>query len=120
MMRPWVLFAVAMAVAAAPVLAAVDAPGTGAAQEEQERSGSIQSIDLKGTPPILKLSGSAGRTWTLALDLRRTAVTQNGKAAKLEQLRVGQAVTVTTEMQNGREFAKSIQVGEEKEKKSGA
>lgn len=119
MMRPWMVFSVAMLVGAVPALAAMDAPGNAANLREQERQGSIQAIDLKGTPPTLKLIGSNGRTWTLALDMKKTAVTRSGKTAKLEQLRVGQDVTVAMEMKDGREIAKAIQVGVEKEDKSG-
>lgn len=117
-----VLLAVAMWMAG-PVMAAVEAPSSGMGaeptkapeQDQKAAAGStetIMAIDLRANPPTLKVRGEGGQTRTLALDLRRTSVTHDGRSATLEHLKVGQPVSVTTSMEGGREMARSIRVGE--------
>lgn len=98
-----------MPVALAPVLAAVQEP-SGMQSRETEREGSISALDLKALPPTLKIMGAGGESWTLEVDRKETSVLQEGRAAKLDELRIGQQVKVKFVKRGGKELAKTIEV----------
>ena len=72
--------------------------------------GSIGSVDLKAQPPIVKVTSEQGKLVTLQVDPSATKVTQNGQAAKLEALKVGQQVEVESSEKNGKPVARAIAV----------
>ncbi|MBI3321693.1 MAG: hypothetical protein HYZ91_05440 [Candidatus Omnitrophica bacterium] len=73
-------------------------------------TGSITAIDLKSTPPTLKLAAADGNVLTITLDPKSTAVWQKSQEVTLDQLKVDQQVTVRYLLKDGREVAQSIRV----------
>ena len=72
--------------------------------------GSITALDLMSTPPSLKLIAADGKIWTLTLDPKATLVWQNGQVVKLDQLKIGEQVSVRYLPKDGKEVAQSIRV----------
>ncbi|MBI2093862.1 MAG: hypothetical protein HYT88_03985 [Candidatus Omnitrophica bacterium] len=72
--------------------------------------GSITTMDLKAQPPTLKLTDEKGKQITVTLDPKKTKVLQDGRSAKLEELKVGQRVEVDHSAENGKQIAQKINV----------
>ncbi|MBI3321377.1 MAG: hypothetical protein HYZ91_03815 [Candidatus Omnitrophica bacterium] len=72
--------------------------------------GSITALDLKAQPPTLRVTSEQGKLFTLQVDPGATRVTQEGKSANLEELKVGQKVEVEQASKDGQQIAKTIKV----------
>ncbi len=79
-------------------------PGPGVAvTEDRSTEGSITSLDLKASPPTIKVTNN-GMTRTL----------QVPNAPELARFRVGQRVRVKYDTQNGKDIARTIELADAK------
>jgi len=72
--------------------------------------GTIAALNLQAQSPTIDLSGTDGKKWTVAVNLKTTAVWQSAKPGSISDLKVGQHVKVRHAVIGGREVAKSIEV----------
>ncbi|MBI3323857.1 MAG: hypothetical protein HYZ92_01070 [Candidatus Omnitrophica bacterium] len=74
--------------------------------------GTITSSDVaSANPPTIQVTNADGKVLTLRLDTAMTAVWEKGLKGSLSQLKQGQWVRVRYTEQDGKEIAKSIQIG---------
>ena len=72
--------------------------------------GSISTLDLKSTPPMLKLNAADGKVRVFTLDLKTTSVWKDGQMSQLDQLKPGQSVRVKHATVRGTDMAQSIRI----------
>lgn len=72
--------------------------------------GSVTALDLTSTPPSLKLTAADGHVWTFTLDAKATTVWRSGLGGTLDQLKVGEQVTVRYMTQDGKAIAQAIRI----------
>lgn len=103
------LRAMLMALVVAGVMpAAADASGQ-AGSSAPKLSGSIASLNLNAQPPTMRLLDLQGRQVTVTLD-PAAEVRENGRAARLEGLRIGQQVEVEQVSRDGQQVATEIEI----------
>ena len=83
---------------------------TAAAQVAETIKGRITSLDLQSSTPSVQVTLADGTVSTLALDQKNTTVWQDGKAALLSQLTLGQRVKIRHELKGGKDAASSISI----------
>ncbi len=71
--------------------------------------GTISAVDLASSRPMVKLKTSAGSTLNVELS-PQTAITQDQKSVKPDQLRVGQRVSITYRAPQGQNVADTIRL----------
>lgn len=84
---------------------------TSASSQTMTAEGTISAIDLKAAPATVTVTAASGKAVSVIVDPLATQVLQNSAKASFDQLKAGQWVKVRYTAKNGKEVAKSIQIG---------